>query len=249
MEASSIVRVAMPSGTAVGGGAPSATGACVEHFATAGLGLVRQEQMGERVLDSGRPLVMAWCAPRALLVGRTDARLPGFGRAVEELGSEGWPVFVRRSGGTACPVSPGTLQIALACRVSGGEIDAGYRQLSGLISGLLAGHGCAAETGERQGAFCPGRYDMGVGARKFAGLAQHWRPSGDMMVATTAASLIVEEDVEAFSRVVNRFYRLAGGKRRCASSAMIDVRRAMPGRRFADGDLMAELGDRLRDLI
>lgn len=225
-------------------------GVCIQQFATAALALARQEQLGGKVRDTINTLLMVWRAPCALVVGRTDARLPGFERAAADLGRQGWPVIVRRSGGTACPVSPGTLQIALARRAAAGSgIEPGYRELSGLISRLLSDLGLVADIGERPDAFCPGRYDMGVGPRKFAGLAQHWRHWDGTMVATTAASLIVEEDTGELTRVVNRFYEIAGGNRRCASSAIMDVRRAVPTRQFCIGGLMAELSDHLHDLV
>lgn len=151
----------------------------VRTFSTAQAGLERQEWFGEDLTPDDTPILMAWQAPRALIVGRSDARLPGFARAAEELAAEGWPVLVRRSGGSACPVSPGTLQIALVRASAGqGEIEAGYRTLASVIETLLSGVNVLCEAGERPGAFCPGRYDLGVGPRKFAGLSQHWRSRG-----------------------------------------------------------------------
>lgn len=204
---------------------PSFNGTEVRRFLTAQAGLDEQERLGEDLTPADAPVLMIWQAPRALIAGRNDARLPGFARAVQELAVEGWPVLVRRSGGSACPISPGTLQIVLV-RASAGksDIEVGYRTLANLIEGWLSGSGISCEAGERPGAFCPGRYDLGVGLRKFAGLSQHWRSRGQTAIITTAASIIVEGDIEELCRVVNLFYREAGGERRCFPTFVTDVK-------------------------
>ena len=186
---------------------PLLAGIRVRRFATAQAGLEEQERLGEDLTPDDAPVLIAWQAPRALIVGRSDTRLPGFAHAVEELVAQGWPVLVRRSGGSACPISPGTLQIALVHASAGkGSIETGYRTLAGLIDELLSDAGVPCELGERPDAFCPGRYDLGVGSRKFAGLSQHWRSRGPAVIGTTAASIIVEGDVGAICRVVHLFY-------------------------------------------
>ena len=246
MEADGGSDAAASPGAARETAAPPVSGIDVQVFANAGLGLAGQERLGAELTADAAPILMAWQAPRALIAGRVDAHLPRFARAQEELTDAGWPVFVRRSGGSACPISPGTLQIALVRVIdASGGIDSEYRVLAGLLEGLLASLGVAAEIGERADAFCPGRYDMGVGPRKFAGLSQHWRPRGPVRIATTAATLIVEEDSEELSRIVNLFYERAGAARRCSPAAVMDVRGALPPGTFPDGALMATLRARL----
>lgn len=210
---------------------PLLGGTRVRRFATAQAGLDEQERLGEALTPDDAPVLMAWQAPRALIVGRSDTRLPGFARAAEELAAQGWPVLVRRSGGSACPVSPGTLQIALVRASAGkGNIETGYQTLASLIDDLLSDVGVQCEPGERPGAFCPGRYDLGVGSRKFAGLSQHWRSRGPAVIVTTAASIIVEEDVGELCRVVNLFYERAGGEKRCSPAFLMDLKAAIPGK-------------------
>lgn len=209
---------------------PVLDGTCVQRFATAQAGLDEQERLGETLTPDDAPILIAWQAPRALIVGRSDTRLPGFASAAEELAAQSWPVLVRRSGGSACPISPGTLQIALVRASAGkGSIETNYRALAGLIDEVLSGVGVPCELGERPGAFCPGRYDLGVGLRKFAGLSQYWRSRGRTVTFTTAASIIVEEDVGELCRVVNLFYERAGGEKRCSPAFLIDLKAAVPG--------------------
>ena len=201
-------------------------------------GLHAQEGLAEHAGEA--PLLFAWRTPRGLIVGRTDTRLPGFEAAVERLAKEGWPVIVRRSGGSACPVSPGTLQIALARPVVPRmSIDATYEELVDLIARLLRTYGLEAEAGEKPDAFCPGRYDMSVAGRKLVGMSQHWRQWHGAPTATTAATLIVDEDLVELSRIVDLFYETAGGTLRCSPEAVGSVRQAL-GASAPDGALLQQ---------
>ena len=115
--------------------APSA--AIFDDFKTAHLGLLRQEQLAEGISCS-YPHLLLWRAPRALIVGRSDTRLPHFADAADRLVAEGWPVLIRRSGGSACPISKGTLQIALARAVfPETTISTAYIELANMIRSVL----------------------------------------------------------------------------------------------------------------
>lgn len=186
--------------------------ALVRTFPGAALGLTRQETLVEEVAAQGRPVLLLWQSPPALIVGRADTRLPGFAAAATASEKAGWPVLVRRSGGLACPVSLGTLQLALARPVVPGvTIESAYRDLAALLLWLLAGHGLAGEVGEVPAAFCPGRYDIAVGGRKLAGLSQHWQRRAGIAAVTTAAALIVREPAARIAGAVDGFYAAAGG--------------------------------------
>lgn len=216
--------MAADSGGAAGLIAAAPPAVQIETFDSAAHGLAQQERLGDEAAD-GRPRILLWRAPRALVVGRSDSRLPRFAAAMAQLGAEGWPVVIRRSGGTACPVSPGTLQVALArtaCPASG--IDTAYRELATILAAALTGCGLRAEIGLQRDAFCPGRYDLAVSGRKIAGLSQHWRLRGSGGVVTTAATLLVDDDIGESVRAVNLFYAAAGGPDRCTAAAVTDLR-------------------------
>ncbi|MCX5495874.1 hypothetical protein OSH11_14265 [Kaistia dalseonensis] len=212
-------------------------------------GLLHQEQFGDEVRSDRDLIVLAWRGPRGLIIGRQDNRLPNVPAAEERLAAEGWPVLIRRSGGTACPVSPGTLQIALARPAHARTtIDGAFGELAELITVLLAEYGIEAKTGEIPEAFCPGRYDMAIEGRKIAGLSQHWRPRGGRMVVTTAATLLVDEDHDELSRIVDLFYETAGGEKRCLPEVVGSVRHALPPDGLGGAALTDDLCARLARL-
>jgi octanoyl-[GcvH]:protein N-octanoyltransferase len=218
----------------------------LDDFKTADLGLLRQEHLAEEIICDPQRLLLLWRAPRALIVGRSDTRLPTFANAIDRLLAEGWPVLIRRSGGSACPVSSGTLQIALARTVLPElTIDAAYIELTNMIGTVLESYGLKAEIQGKPAAFCPGRYDMSVNGRKVAGLSQHWRQCNGRITVTTAATLIIEEDPDEIAHIVNLFYRAAGGAERCSTSAVGALRQDLPLYVTLEASFMEDLSNRI----
>ena len=143
---SDIVSVA--ASTAAAGRCAATSVVFFEDFKTADLALLRQEQLAEEISCNHQRLLFLWRAPRALVVGRSDTRLPHFADAVDRLLAEGWPVLIRRSGGSACPVSEGTLQIALARAVfTATTIDSAYIELANMIRTVLESYGLKVQSG------------------------------------------------------------------------------------------------------
>lgn len=224
----------------------SGAGDAPDDFGSADLGLARQQRLAEQLTCDRPRLLLLWRCPKALIVGRNDMRLQNFADAADRLRAEGWPVVIRRSGGGACPVSKGTLQIALArIALPKTTIDTGYIELAAIIRSALESYGLKVEVCEQPAAFCPGRYDISVNGGKIAGLSQHWRPCNGHITATTAATLIVDEDTEELARIVNLFYLAAGGRRHCSPSRIGAVRHALPADAVRGMPLMDELCKRI----
>src|ERR1019366_5729342 len=79
----------------------------LDDFKTADLGLLRQEHLAEEITCDYQRLLLLWRAPRALIVGRSDTRLPNFSNAVDRLDPserrERLPCFERNASDRACP--------------------------------------------------------------------------------------------------------------------------------------------------
>jgi octanoyl-[GcvH]:protein N-octanoyltransferase len=152
-----------------------------ERPGPAKLGLKREHDIaGEVGAGTRNATIFIWRSQRALIVARGQAQWSKFEAAATRLAREGWPVLVRRSGGGAFPIGPGTVQLAMIARYPdrGMSMDGVYDRLSFLIGSALAEFGIAARVGCTRGAFCDGRHDLVVADRKIAGVAQHWRPCG-----------------------------------------------------------------------
>jgi lipoate-protein ligase A len=146
-------------------------------------------------------LAHLWQTTPCLAVPSRIASLPGFAEAAAAAEARGWPVHVRATGGAPVPQFSGMLNLALAYRLDGDRpwsLDDGYRHLAGVLIAALRKLNLTAEIGEIADAFCPGRYDLSLGGRKIAGLAQRRRRTADGGQAVLAhACLLVEGDLAA----------------------------------------------------
>jgi lipoate-protein ligase A len=176
--------------------------------------------------DTATSILSVWRCPRALLVTPPETRLPSFEQARDLMRTDGWPVVLRKSGGGACPVGPGTVQIALvetagACP----SLNAKYEVLGRLVHAALSAFQIDSCSRPVAGAYCPGRYDIAVAGRKIAGMSQRWfRNRRDVHCVITSASLNVEEPPDILAGVVNDFYSRAGGAQRCEAAALANMR-------------------------
>lgn len=211
-------------------------------------GLAHQRALAEQLSDqSSAPVLLMWRSRPALLVSRSETRLPRFADSAAELREIGWPVLLRGSGGAACPVGPGTVQVSLIEPAdSVVAMNAKYAGLAELIRAALHLHRIAARIGPVVGAYCPGKFDLAVDGRKIAGMSQHWfRNRGGVHCVVTAASINIEEAPEQFERVVNQFYRSAGGPLRCSASTLTNLRLCKDMIAAPEGALSAALIDQI----
>ena len=216
----------------------------VKGVDTARRGLQREFEIANQVGAAIRkPTILIWRSQRALIVARSETRSPRFAAASARLAEMGWPVSVRRFGGGAFPIGPGTVQIAVTARYPGlgNSIEAIYERLGLLIASTLAAFGMAARVGETPSSFCNGRHDFIVADRKIAGLAQHWRLCGDGERCVTAvASVLVDTEVGELARIVDHFYAMCGQTIDIRAEAMTTVRLNCDADAPSQRDLTAE---------
>jgi lipoate-protein ligase A len=217
------------------------------HVDPVEIGLARQQAYADALTSaSSTPALLIWRSQRALLVSRSETRLPRFAAARAKLKVAGWPLLPRKSGGGACPVAPATVQISIIePALPATTMNAKYAALAELIQAALRAYGIVARPGLVAGAYCPGSYDLAVGGRKIAGMSQHWfRNCRGLRCAVTAASLNVEEPPDLLARVVNQFFSSAGSPTRCYASALTNLRLCAHSGCLSEHDLTAAFIDR-----
>jgi len=191
-------------------------------------GLLCQQRIAEELTsESAGPKLLIWRCVPTLFVSRSETRLRRFGEAVAHLRGLGWSVVVRKSGGTACPAGPGTVQLSLVeVAPAVVEMNAKYAALAYFIRHTLSRYlHIDAQIAPVSGAYCPGRYDLAVDGKKIAGLSQHWfRNAGGIRCVVTAASINIEEAADLLARIVNQFYACTGSAVSCEPAMLTNVR-------------------------
>ncbi|MFT8872815.1 MAG: lipoate--protein ligase family protein [Sporolactobacillus sp.] len=155
-------------------------------------------------------VIRLWQHDRTVALGIQDTRLPFLHNGIKLLQTAGYDCFVRNSGGLAVVLDRGILNLSLVLSEQQPPltITASYEAMAGLIREFLARQGLALQIGEISRSYCPGRYDLSVGGRKFAGIAQR-RMRGGVAVQIY---LCVTGSGGARGELVRHFYEASTGE-------------------------------------
>jgi lipoate-protein ligase A len=220
----------------------------IPAVSSAEAGLARQQALADQLTSaSSAGSLLVWRSEPALLVSRTESRLPRFADAIAGMRATGWPVVLRKSGGLACPVAPGTVQVSMIDPIlPPTTINGKYAVLAELLQATLRRYDVRVDTGVVAGAYCPGKYDLAVGGRKIAGMSQHWfRNRCGVRCVVIAASINIEEAPDAVACVVNRFYRHAGSALHCDADALTNLQLTAGATSVCGPDFAAAIIDQL----
>ena len=116
----------------------------------------------------------SWVHHQTVILGIQDTRLPFLQEGLDVLKQAGYHYVVRNSGGLAVVLDEGVLNLSLIFpeQTNTISIDDGYEAMVFLIKKLLEPYGLSFEDKEIEGSYCPGRYDLSINGRKFAGISQ-----------------------------------------------------------------------------
>lgn len=213
------------------------------------------EQVATNRLEQGCRI---WRCRRAMVVPTSVSRKQGFGRAVQALEEQGWPVIVRKTGGDLVPQSPGLLNVSLAFRQRRrkGSIDSSYQALCQPLIAAFNALGIDAYCASVPGAFCDGDYNLVVDGQKLAGTAQRWRRiesssegEGDFAVLVHAVILCRDELPELW-RITNDFYRHCGIERYIEYTKHVSVSKLLSEpKTISDQTLISHLANVISEQI
>lgn len=153
-------------------------------------------------------LVHLWRHERAMVLGTRDAKLPRAAEAVRLLERQGFQTAVRASGGAAVPLDGGVVNLSLVLPVSSHDLNPAlhFESMVELIRMAVQDQGHLVQTGEVEGAYCPGSYDLSLNGFKFCGIAQR-RLSRAVAVQ---AFVLTEGSGRSYGEVARSFYGIAG---------------------------------------
>jgi lipoate-protein ligase A len=156
----------------------------------------------------------------------------------------GWPVVMRRSGGSAVAHRPGILNISrrrLLPPESRHWMASGYEDFLNLLEGALGRMDVPCDHGAVPGAHCDGRFNLRCRGRKLAGTAAYAGAIDGQRYCVFHASIVVSGPLDCDLAAIESFERdlgLVGSYDRAAHVSLTElvaadavraVRRPLPG--------------------
>ncbi|EGJ27621.1 lipoate--protein ligase family protein [Streptococcus porcinus] len=179
------------------------------EYSTIDSALARSQSILEMVnTDSDQLFLHFWPLANTVILGMIDRQLPSFESAKKYLENQGYQVAIRNIGGLAVVSDSGVLNFSL-CLPIGGEDDSNFRIADGylimvdLIKEVLKSSGKVIDVKEISQSYCPGKYDLSINGKKFAGIAQRRKKNAVLV----SIYLSVSGDQKERCRLLSHFYK------------------------------------------
>ncbi|MCL1631317.1 lipoate--protein ligase family protein [Sporolactobacillus sp. CPB3-1] len=146
-----------------------------------------------------------WVHHKTVMLGIQDTKLPHLREGLDVLRQHDFHFIVRNSGGLAVVLDEGVLNLSLIFSEKDHllTIDDGFQAMVDFIQTMLTPLGIMFEYGEITRSYCPGRYDLSCGGRKFAGISQRRLRQG----VAVQIYLCVSGSGSGRARMIREFYR------------------------------------------
>lgn len=155
------------------------------------------------------PTARTWVHDKTVVLGIQDARLPFVNGGIDYLKENGYHVIVRNSGGLAVPLDNGVLNITLVfAEKQKVSIDRGYEAMASFVQRMLKPFDVDVDMGEIEDSYCPGRFDLSIAGKKFAGISQRRMRSG----IAVQVYLCGEGSGSERARLIREFYSRSFGR-------------------------------------
>lgn len=115
-----------------------------------------------------------WIVPQTIALGIQDKKLPFLQEGLLFLKKEGYTPIFRPSGGLGVVLDKGIINLSLHLpeKDYSLSIDRGFLAMVTLVEKWLSPHIHQIDVKEIKKSYCPGKYDLSVNGKKFAGLSQ-----------------------------------------------------------------------------
>ena len=175
------------------------------------------------------PSLRLWMTAPSAIVSKRESELPHFKTATSALQANGWPIYVRGTGGTICPLGPGILNLSYVSRfkfADGFSAAASYTWFCSKLLHSVSHLGVAGTVGSVPGCYCDGGYNIVVSGKKLIGTSQRCVPiSRDYrdVALLMHATILVSADRERLCNIVNRFNALTEQEAVVSEHALINL--------------------------
>ena len=119
-------------------------------------------------------MVRTWIHQHTVILGIHDSRLPFLKDGIRYLTDEiGYNAIVRNSGGLGVVLDQGVLNISLIFKgQTETTIDEAFTVMYLLICKMFENEDVEIDTREIEHSYCPGKFDLSIDGKKFAGISQ-----------------------------------------------------------------------------
>ncbi|MEB8125795.1 lipoate--protein ligase family protein [Staphylococcus succinus] len=157
--------------------------------------------------DLSSSVVRTWIHQHTVILGIHDSRLPYLQDGIRYLTeTRGYNAIVRNSGGLGVVLDQGILNISLIFKGKNEiTIDEAFTVMYLLIAKMFEDEDVEIETHEIEQSYCPGKFDLSINGKKFAGISQR-RVRGGIAVQVY---LCVEGDGSERAAMMRDFYQHA----------------------------------------
>ncbi len=124
--------------------------------------------------DLSPNVVRTWVHQHTVILGIHDSRLPHLQDGIRYLtDTRGYNAIVRNSGGLGVVLDQGVLNISLMFKgKTETSIDEAFTVMYLLIRKMFEDENVDIDTHEIQHSYCPGKFDLSINNKKFAGISQ-----------------------------------------------------------------------------
>lgn len=154
-----------------------------------------------------QPILHFWQLDNTFILGMKDSRIKNLDLGLQKILQQNYQPILRNSGGLGVIADAGVLNVSLILPSANDEtisIDFGYEEMFTLIQQVY-GKESPIEAKEIPDSYCPGKYDLSIQNKKFAGIAQRRIKKG----VAVMLYLSVKGNQEARGNLVKEFYTAA----------------------------------------
>jgi lipoate-protein ligase A len=167
-----------------------------------------------------------WQAKPSLVVSKLDSNLTNFEKAKLFTESQGMPVDIRQSGGSAVIQNDQVINISrIYIQNDPISIEQSYLTMCQPVLNVLKALGIEAYLDSVEGSFCDGAYNIVYQGKKLAGTSQRWLslPKSKAKVILEHMVIVLKHDYKSTTKILNDFYRIAGADQYFKDSVIISL--------------------------
>ncbi|WP_025729179.1 lipoate--protein ligase family protein [Atopobacter phocae] len=156
--------------------------------------------------ETNQMIVHIWPMERTVILGMADKRLPHIQGALHTIEQQNYRPIIRNIGGLAVVADKGVLNFSLIIPDQLEEritIDEAYQMMVRLVRVMFSDFSKKIDCYEIEQSYCPGRYDLSIDGKKFAGIAQRRIKKGIVV----SIYMSVNGDQMKRGQMIAAFYR------------------------------------------